>query len=137
MANFELHPKLAQDCHFLGVIQGSQILLMDDARFPWMILVPEIPNTTELHKLPDQAFASLTYLVRETSEVLKRITEADKINVAALGNQVPQLHVHVVARFSSDDAWPQPVWGLDGKRPYEKKTLRQLEEKITEELFTG
>ena len=102
-----------------------------------MILVPEIPNTTELHELPDPTFASLTYLVRETSEVLKRITEADKINVAALGNQVPQLHVHVVARFSNDDAWPQPVWALDGKRPYERKTLRQLEEKITEELFTS
>ena len=86
-----------------------------------MILVPEIPETTELHELPDSTFESLTYLVRETSEVLKRITKADKINVAALGNQVPQLHVHVVARFRNDDAWPQPVWGLDGKRPYEKK----------------
>ena len=137
MANFELHPRLAQDSHFLGVTQGSQILLMDDERFPWMILVPEIPETRELHELPNPAFASLTYLVRKTSEVLKRITKADKINVAALGNQVPQLHVHVVARFRGDDAWPQPVWGLDGKRPYEKKTLRQLEEKITEELFTA
>ena len=137
MANFELHPRLAQDCHFLGVTQGSQILLMDDARFPWMILVPEIPDALELHELSDAAFASLTYLVRETSEVLKRITEAEKINVAALGNQVPQLHVHVVARFSSDDAWPQPVWGFDGKRPYEKKILRQLEGKISKELITA
>ena len=99
MGNFELHPKLAQDCHFLGVIQGSEILLMDDARFPWMILVQEIPATTELHELPDSAFASLTYLVRETSEVLKRITEADKINVAALGNQVPQLHLQEYKYF--------------------------------------
>ena len=102
-----------------------------------MILVPEIPDALELHELSDAAFTSLTYLVRETSEVLKRITEAEKINVAALGNQVPQLHVHVVARFRSDDAWPQPVWGLDGKRPYEKKTLRQLEGEISKELITA
>ena len=102
-----------------------------------MILVPEIPDALELHELSDAAFTSLTYLVRETSEVLKRITEAEKINVAALGNQVPQLHVHVVARFSSDDAWPQPVWGLDGNRPYEKKTLRQLEGEISKELITA
>ena len=102
---------------------------MDDARFPWMILVPEIPNTTELHELPDPAFASLTYLVRETSEVLKRITEADKINVAALGNQVPQLHVHVVARFSNDDAWPQPVWGLMANARMKRKLSDSSKEK--------
>lgn len=108
---FELHPRLATDTFTLGRFKLCRLLLMNDARFPWCILVPERSGITEIHTLSDE---DQILLVRESSLLASRMTEtfaADKMNVAALGNVVSQLHVHHVARFRTDVAWPAPVWG--------------------------
>lgn len=87
-----------------------RVLLMKNARFPWLILVPRRDGLRELHDLSDTDFAHATQEVRKASGVLQQMTGADKMNVAALGNMVPQLHIHVIARFTTDAAWPNPVW---------------------------
>jgi diadenosine tetraphosphate (Ap4A) HIT family hydrolase len=115
---FELHPRLEADTWKIDDWPLSRVLLMDDARFPWLILVPRVPGATEIHRLePPQRTILLDELVRAAS-ALDRVTGAPKQNVGALGNLVPQLHVHVVARFPTDAAWPGPVWGVAGRAPW-------------------
>jgi diadenosine tetraphosphate (Ap4A) HIT family hydrolase len=117
MSSFVLDPQLEADTLALGEFDLCRLQLMNDARFPWLILIPQKPGLVELIDLAkpdrDQLFDEIAAL----SEGLKRIFQPDKINVAALGNQVRQLHVHVIARFVSDVAWPKPVWGV-GERTW-------------------
>lgn len=107
---FALHPKLAADCEPLGDLPLCVALLMRDDRFPWVILVPRLPGLTDLHDLPAASAPELFAEVGIVSRILKVEFKVRKINVAALGNQVPQLHVHVIGRHPADAAWPQPVW---------------------------
>lgn len=107
---FALHPKLAADCEPLGELPLCVALLMRDDRFPWVILVPRLPGLTDLHDLPTACAPALFAEVGLVSRALKAEFKVRKINVAALGNQVPQLHVHVIGRHPEDAAWPQPVW---------------------------
>lgn len=107
---FALHPKLAADCEPLGELPLCMALLMRDDRFPWVILVPRLPGLSDLHDLPAASAPALFAEVGLVSRALKAEFEVRKINVAALGNQVPQLHVHVIGRHEADAAWPQPVW---------------------------
>ena len=107
---FDIHEKLAADCERIGDLTLCTVLLMRDHRFPWTILVPRIDGLRDFHDLPrDQALA-LFDEIDAVSRVLVSAFAAEKINVAALGNQVPQLHVHVIGRYASDAAWPGPVW---------------------------
>ena len=107
---FDIHEKLAADCERIGDLTLCTVLLMRDHRFPWTILVPRIDGLRDFHDLPrDQALA-LFDEIDAVSRVLVSAFKAEKINVAALGNQVPQLHVHVIGRYASDAAWPGPVW---------------------------
>lgn len=108
---FSLDPRLEADT--LTVADGplSRILLMNDARFPWLILVPRVAGASELFDLGADQQAQATEEIAKTATVLKQLTGAMKINVGALGNIVPQLHIHIVARHASDAAWPGPVWG--------------------------
>ena len=118
MSGFSLHPRLAADCIDLGSLGLCRLLLMNDRRYPWCILVPERPDLREVFELSDQDQQTLT---RESSRVARFLSShfaADKINLAALGNLVPQLHIHVVARFDGDPAWPGPVWGVGEPVPY-------------------
>ena len=108
--DFALHPKLAADCEPLGELPLCVALLMRDQRFPWVILVPRLPSLTDLHDLPAASAPALFAEVGLVSRALKAEFKVRKINVAALGNQVPQLHVHVIGRHPEDAAWPQPVW---------------------------
>ena len=108
---FELHHRLAADCFLIGEFGLSRALLMDDSRFPWCILVPRRDALRDLHDLDATDRVALFDEIDVVSRVLMEVGEADKINVAALGNQVPQLHVHVIARRADDAAWPAPVWG--------------------------
>ena len=107
---FALHPKLAADCEPLGELPLCVALLMRDDRFPWVILVPRLPRLGDLHDLPAASAPALFAEVGLISRALKAEFKVRKINVAALGNQVPQLHVHVIGRHPEDAAWPQPVW---------------------------
>lgn len=111
MTPFTLDARLAADCIPLGRFALSRLLLMNDATYPWLILVPERPGASEVFDLgadDRRVLAAETALV---ARALKACSDADKINVAALGNVVAQLHVHVIARFVGDPAWPAPVWG--------------------------
>lgn len=107
---FTLHPKLAADCEPLGELPLCTALLMRDGRFPWVILVPRQEGLSDLHDLAAASAPALFAEVALVSQVLKAEFKVQKINVAALGNQVPQLHVHVIGRHRADAAWPQPVW---------------------------
>jgi len=108
---FALHPRLAADTVALGDWPLSRMLLMNDGRFPWVILVPARPDLREIHDLLPADRAALIEEVARASALIQQAFKADKMNVAALGNQVPQLHIHIIARFATDPAWPAPVWG--------------------------
>ncbi|MBY0406571.1 MAG: HIT domain-containing protein [Rickettsiales bacterium] len=117
MTHFSLHPQLAKDCVHVKDLAACSVLLMNNATFPWLVLVPMRDGMRELHELSDVDFTLVMDEVRRTMRVLHDMTEADKMNVAALGNMVPQLHIHIIARFKNDAAWPQPVWnsGISAK----------------------
>ncbi|MGE4219884.1 MAG: HIT family protein [Alphaproteobacteria bacterium] len=123
---FQLHERLAADSHLAGRAAGCQIRLVDDARYFWLLLVPEVAEMRDLHDLPPEQLTAVMRLAAGLGRALQAATRADKINTAAIGNMVPQLHIHVVARHRDDAAWPQPVWGA-GKPvplPAEERTAR-------------
>jgi diadenosine tetraphosphate (Ap4A) HIT family hydrolase len=109
---WSLHPQLAQDSVPVGDLPLARVLLANDANYPWLILVPRLPGLVELIDLEENAQVQLLGEISAAARALKKITACDKLNIAALGNQVPQLHVHVIARRRSDVAWPKPVWGV-------------------------
>jgi diadenosine tetraphosphate (Ap4A) HIT family hydrolase len=110
-AGFELHPRLARDTVFIADWPLCRVLLMDDARFPWLILVPRRAGMRELDDLDDDERALLMQEIQAAMKALRTVAACDKLNVGVLGNIVRQLHVHVVARRVGDAAWPGPVWG--------------------------
>lgn len=112
MPGFALHPQLAADCHRVGRLGLSQVLLHRNAAVPWLILVPEVrAGVTELHQLDADQRRALDAEIDMLSRYLKQAHGVRKINVAAIGNLVPQLHVHVVGRHPGDPCWPGVVWG--------------------------
>jgi diadenosine tetraphosphate (Ap4A) HIT family hydrolase len=123
--SFVLHDKLQQDCLLLGTFPLSRVLFMRDSRFPWCILVPARSGIRELHQLE---WDDQVQLLRESNRLagcLTRIYEPDKLNIAAIGNLVPQLHLHHVVRFRQDPAWPAPVWGVGTAAPYTQLELEK------------
>ena len=120
MTTWTLHPKLAADTVPIGDLALSRVLLANDANYPWVILVPRRPGLTELIDLDANEQVKLLGEIDAAARALKRITACDKLNIAALGNAVPQLHVHVIARRHSDAAWPKPIWGAAPPTAYEK-----------------
>ena len=121
---FQLHGQLEKDAALVCDLPLSRILLFNDARFPWLILVPRIEGAIEIYYISRTARATLMEEIALASGVLERVFKPDKINVGALGNIVDQLHVHVLGRFTRDAAWPQPVWGFSGKETYRPDELR-------------
>jgi len=122
---FELHTRLAADCIRVGRLPLNLLLLMNDARYPWFILVPQRSGVTEVFQLPE---SDQSQLWRESACLARNLMQsfhADKINIGALGNMVPQLHIHHIARFTSDPAWPGPVWGHSEPLPYEKHSISE------------
>ena len=119
MSAFEVHEQLLNDCFVVGDAELCRVLLMNDARFPWLILVPRIQGLRDFHEVPINHRSALFDEIESASLAVEKLVNADKINVAALGNQVPQLHVHVIGRLTSDVAWPGPVWGEGVPDPYD------------------
>ena len=115
MPAFILHPQLENDSLFLTSTQNIQIRLVKDSRFFWLLLIPERNDITEWHELDKSELQALTFLISAFSRALKDIEKADKINIGALGNAVPQFHFHILARHYNDVAWPGPVWGTSGE----------------------
>ena len=121
--NFQLHTQLQQDCIFIGRFELCQLLMMNDSQYPWFILVPEIANLTELYQLTP---AQRSLLMEEScflAENLASLFQADKMNVANIGNMVAQLHIHHIVRYRSDHAWPAPVWGKFAAVPYNQAEI--------------
>ncbi|QFI37213.1 HIT domain-containing protein [Moritella marina ATCC 15381] len=111
MTQFILHPQLAADTTLVGEFPLCQVLLAKDGNFPWLILVPKINDISEFHELTNEQQIQFLSESNAVSILLKDGLNADKINIAALGNMVPQLHIHHVARFKEDACWPKPIWG--------------------------
>ena len=123
---FELHPRLGVDTIFVADWALCRVLLMNDARFPWLILVPRNSGLRDFDDVAGADKACFYAEIELASKTLREVTSAKKMNVAALGNMVPQLHVHVVARFSNDEAWPAPVWGVGEAVPYAPEVAEAL-----------
>jgi diadenosine tetraphosphate (Ap4A) HIT family hydrolase len=123
--SFSIDPRLAAESWPIGELPLSSLLLMDDARYPWLLLVPRIAGARELLDLDEADRAMLLGELSLASRALETLFSPDKLNIAALGNVVPQLHVHVLARYQSDEAWPQPVWGRGARVPYEAELREQ------------
>jgi len=131
---FALHPTLARDTVEVARLRLCRVLLMKDRRFSWLILVPEREAVREIYELSVTDRAVLIEEIAAASEVLARLFQPDKINVGALGNVVPQLHVHVIARFSTDPAWPGPVWGSGAAVPYVDGELEEIKGRLVSEV---
>lgn len=132
--SFSLDPLLAAESHPLGDLALSEARLFDDARFPWLVLVPKKAGLVEIIDLSDAERTTLMDDVTDASRVLKEMTNCHKLNVAALGNQVRQLHIHVIARFENDAAWPAPVWGKGARVPYAEAARNELVKKLKSAL---
>ena len=117
-AAWSLHPQIARDTASVGDLALSRLLAMNDANFPWVILVPRRRGAIEIIDLDEAERAQLMAEIAQTSAALKELTGCRKLNVGAIGNIVPQLHIHVVARRTDDAAWPKPVWGALPAKPY-------------------
>ena len=123
---WSLHPQLAADAHSVGDLPLSRVLIIRDSNYPWIILVPRQPGLTEILDLDLAQQAQLMGEITRAGSALKEITACNKLNIAALGNVVPQLHVHIIARSRSDPAWPHPVWGKLKPRSYDHVTLERF-----------
>ena len=125
---WHLHSQLAEDTHPVAHFALCDLQLMDDANHPWLILVPRVENAVEWIDLDERQQTELTHEIGRACRVLQSVFQPHKLNVAALGNMVPQLHVHVIARFREDIAWPRPVWGMATAQPYSPEELvRRIE----------
>jgi diadenosine tetraphosphate (Ap4A) HIT family hydrolase len=118
LTDWSLHPQLARDTVPFGDLALSRVLAMNDANYPWLVLVPRQPEIVEIIDLDEAARTELMSEIASVCAALKNHTRCDKLNVAAIGNVVPQLHVHIVARRKDDPAWPRPVWGAAPARVY-------------------
>jgi diadenosine tetraphosphate (Ap4A) HIT family hydrolase len=132
---FELHHRLDADTVFVSKLGLSRLLLLNDRRYRWLVLVPELPDLRELHDLSAENQALLMAEITQMSRLLQSSQNTpDKINVGMLGNMVPQLHIHVIARHAGDPAWPGPVWGHSPAEPHESKELVQVIEGLRQAL---
>ena len=130
MTRFELSPRLAADSKPVARLGLCEMRLIDDSRWPWLLLVPQRPDITEIFELTPLDQTMLTFETTLAASALKKATGCTKINVGALGNQVRQLHVHVIARFEGDPGWPGPVWGHGVRKPYEDDAQKALIEAV-------
>jgi len=122
-SHWSLHPQLDKDTINIGDLPLSRVLVIKDANYPWLLLVPRRVDVRELIDLDDVEQAQLTTEINRVARALKDVTKPDKLNIAALGNAVPQLHIHIIARRTSDAAWPRPVWGVVPPLPHEAQEV--------------
>lgn len=130
---FHIDERLAADTLALWDWPLCTIRLMNDRRFPWLILVPRRDSLRDLHDLDAVDRATCAIEMEQASRLLQRVTGAEKMNVAALGNLVPQLHIHVIARFARDAAWPRPVWGVGAAEAYAESEAAALRARLEAE----
>lgn len=130
---FTLHPQLSMDTALLGYLPLCQVLLMNNMMFPWVILVPQLPDLKEIMDIVPEKRAILMEEIALVSAMMQHVYAPDKINMAALGNMVSQLHIHVIARYKTDHAWPNPVWG-NGNKAYTPMALQEATDILQREF---
>lgn len=134
MSTFELDARLARDTELVASLGLCQLRIIKDSRWPWFMLVPQRNRISEVFELTPLDQTLLTFETNMVAAALKKTTAAEKINVAAIGNIVRQLHVHIVARFDGDPNWPGPIWGFGQAEAYEDATKHSLIKSLTENL---
>jgi diadenosine tetraphosphate (Ap4A) HIT family hydrolase len=134
---WSLHPQLKKDTIDIGDLPLSRVLVIKDANYPWLLLVPRREGALDIIDLDEVAQAQLMTEMTRVSRALKEITKCDKLNVAALGNMVPQLHVHVIARRTSDVAWPRPVWGVAPPLAHDAEEVQNFISAIRRKIWLG
>ena len=127
-SGFELDRRLSADAHDITNLPLCNVRLMDNKLFPWVVLVPRVENVREWIDLSREQQHQLSDEIAVVSHILKALTTPDKLNIATLGNQVPQMHVHVIARYKADKAWPNPVWGSETSAYSEEESRRFIYE---------
>ena len=125
-ADWSLHPQLLKDTLEIGDLPLSRVLVIKDAHYPWLLLVPRRAGAVEIIDLGEVEQAQLMTEITRVSRALKDVTQCDKLNVAALGNAVPQLHVHLIARRTTDAAWPRPVWGVASPLAHDPQEVQKF-----------
>lgn len=133
-AKFNLHSMLHHDCIELMEFPLCKLLLCNDSAYPWFILVPRVDDIQDIYQLDWQDQQQLLNESSLLSEFLMQEFQGDKMNVAALGNVCPQLHLHHIVRFKTDPCWPKPVWGQQGLTPYQDEQLSQLKSRLVAKL---
>ena len=134
---WELHPQLARDTVNIGDLPLSRVLVINDANWPWLLLVPRRIGVSEIIDLDEVEQAQLMTEIARAGRALKTVTACDKLNIAALGNVVSQLHVHVIARREGDAAWPKPVWGSVPPLAHDKDELDRFIQALRKKLWLG
>jgi diadenosine tetraphosphate (Ap4A) HIT family hydrolase len=134
---WSLHAQLTQDTIDIGDLPLCRVLVIKDANYPWLLLVPRRDKAVEIIDLAEVEQAQLMTEVSRVARALKDITKCDKLNIAALGNVVPQLHVHVIARRTGDAAWPRPVWGVTPPLPHDAEEVQTFISALRRKIWLG
>ena len=134
---WSLNSQLKKDTIDIGDLPLSKVLVIKDANYPWLLLVPRRPDIVEIIDLEEVEQAQLMTEVSRVARTLKDVTKCDKLNIAALGNMVPQLHVHVIARRNSDAAWPRPVWGVVPPLPHDAEEVQNFISALRRKIWLG
>lgn len=131
---FELHPQLEADSYLIGNADCCMVRLVRDSRFLWLLAVPRYEACREWHALPAEVAIEVFQEVTKLSAWAERYAKADKMNIAALGNMVPQLHIHIIARHVGDAAWPSPIWGSGAMEPYAEQDAATIIHSLRSDL---
>ncbi|MDP3876110.1 MAG: HIT domain-containing protein [Methylobacter sp.] len=131
---FQLNPRLEQDCIAIGRFDLCRLLMMNDSQYPWFVLVPERADVQEIYQLNKAERELLTEESSYLAEHLAALYNADKMNIAAIGNLVPQLHIHHIVRYRDDIAWPAPVWGKFATKPYTDQQIAEHVARVKDRL---
>lgn len=134
MADFKLHELLVRDCIELAELPLCKLLLMNDSQYPWFVLVPRVNDVQDIYQMDWQEQQQFLNESSMLSEVLMTAFNGDKMNVAALGNVCPQLHVHHIVRYKNDSAWPKPIWGLNDMEAYAPADIEAVKAKLLPQL---
>jgi len=136
-SDWSLSPQLEKDTINVGDLPLSRVVVIKDANYPWLLLVPRRADAVEIIDLDEVEQAQLMTEISRVGRALKEITKCDKLNIAALGNVVPQLHVHVIARRSNDAAWPRPVWGVMPALAHDPAEVQQFINALRRKIWLG
>ena len=134
---WSLHPQLERDTINIGDLPLCRVLVIQDANYPWLLLVPRRHEVVEIVDLDEVEQAQLMTETTRVARALREITKCDKLNIAALGNVVPQLHVHVIARRTTDAAWPRPVWGAVPPVDHDPEEVKAFISAMRKKIWLG